>query len=238
MPFINENVAAGLPVDDKFQIGKSNFDNLGIIEKTTKIPWASDPAGSYVYYDCTIEVMLDSGIAIHNQLPQSDPSQPANLSANTIDQDNFDTINNIGVNLNCQDQYEDIKQRMGHARFWFRLWGEALRIGYQVPIPSIKKIGGVDAVPYDKNPQWAFNKIAPGANYGGVILWWARWSLWYTTLVPPTTNTIPIANMTAHISADVPPPKDMQVPYTQPDDEAQPNNPRRQRPPIGGFPTL
>ncbi len=29
------------------------------------------------------------------------------------------------VNLKCVDQYTDIIQRMGHARYWFRLWGNS-----------------------------------------------------------------------------------------------------------------
>lgn len=225
MSFINENTANGIPDTSSFRVGVSDTDNDNTIENSLSIPWASDPQASYVYYDCNIEVFLDSGIAVHNQLPQNNPTNPASLSANTIDAANFDQITNIGVNLISQDQFTDIVQRMGHARYWFRLTGEALRVGYKIPIPSLKSIGGVSAIPYDKNPQYAFNKIAPGGNYGGVILWHAAWSLWYTVSIPPINNTIPVADLAGHISADVAPPTNMQSPFTQPDDNAQSNKP-------------
>ena len=85
---------------------------------------------------------------------------------------------------------------------------------------GIQTIGGVPAIPYDKNPQWAFNRIAPGGNYGGVILWHAKWSLWYTTAVPPTSQTIPAADPSAHISSVVLPPSVIQAPFTAPDSNA------------------
>lgn len=96
-----------------------------------------------------------------------------------------------------------------------------MRVGYQIPIPGIKTIGGVQAIPYDRNPQWAFNSIVPGGNYGGLILWRAQWSLWYTTASQPVNNTIPVADPTAHIDATAAPPAGIQVPYSGPDDNAE-----------------
>lgn len=221
MPFIDANTAAGLPKSAPFQIGRSDVDpNTPIIEQDVSIPWNSDPAGSYVYYDCTVGMMLDSGMVIHNRLPQVN-NTPDTLSSIALDDPNLETITAQGVNLKCQDQYKDIIQRMGHSRYWFRLWGQALRVGYQVPIPSIKMIGGVPAVPYDQNPQWAFNRIAPGGNYSGIILWHAMWSLWYTTLVPPVNNTFPAADPSAHITGTTTIPDGIQSPYSAPDDNAQ-----------------
>ncbi len=229
MSFIDNNVASGLPATADFQVGRSDPDsNSLIIEQGVSIPWASDPAGSYVYYDCTVGVMLDSGIVVHNRLPQVNKNADTLASVN-LDDANMDIITNYGVNLKCNDQYQDIVQRMGHARYWFRIWGQALRIGYQVPIPGIKVIGGVPAIPYDKNPQWAFNRIAPGANYGGLILWHAAWSLWYTTAVPPTSNQIPAADPSAHISGLVAPPQGgIQAPFSQADDDAVTSEPPQQ----------
>lgn len=219
MPFLDNNVASGLPANSPFQVGRSDVDAGKVIEKGVLIPAPVDPAGSYVYYDCTVGVMLDSGIVVHNRLPQVNNGFDT-LAMGVLDDPNLDQLTGNGVNLRCQDQYQDIVQRMGHARYWFRLWGQALRVGYQVPIPGIKSIGGVPAIPYDKNPQWGYNSIAPGGNYGGVILWRAQWSLWYTTAVPPVNQTIPQADLSAHIAATTPPPAGIQAPYSQADDDA------------------
>lgn len=214
-----------------FQVVNRGFlddvDSIGAVEQGLTIPSASDAQGSYVYYDCTIGVMLDSGIVVHNRLPQVN-NLPDTLGSILYDDSNMDKEVVKGVNLRCQDQYQDIVQRMGHARYWFRLWGQAIRIGYKVPIPTIKTIGGVAAVPYDKNPQWAYNRIAPGGNFGGAIMWLAAWSLWYTTITPPISNNIPNANPTALVTANDFPngepaaPKGIQVPFSLPDDNSKP----------------
>lgn len=179
------------------------------------LPWADSPQGSYVYYECTVGVMLDSGIVVHNRLPQVN-NTPDTLASVGLDDANLDAIIDKGVNISSNDQYQDIVQRMGHSRYWFRLWGVALRIGFQVPIPSIKTIGGVPAIPYDKNPQWAQNGIMRTGNYGGVILWRAYWSLWYTTDRPPTSQQIPFGNPAAHITPDkaLKPGQNIQAPFS------------------------
>lgn len=197
-----------------------NVDDNTEIEKGVELPWTSGPIGSWIYFDCTVGVVLDSGIVVHNRLPQVDKTADS-LSSVFLDNTQFDKVTDLGVNLKCQDQYTDIVQRMGHSRYWFRIWGRALRVGYRVPIPGIKTIGGVAAIPYDKNPQWAYNRIAPGANYGGVILWMAEWSLWYTTAVPPGNNTIPEADPVAHITGAAKPPVGIQAPFSEADDNAQ-----------------
>ena len=181
MPFKTSNVSLGIPPNTRFQVGASNVDTEGVgkVEDRVLLPFPSEPAISWVYYDCTIGVMLDSGIVIHNRLPQID-NAPDTLASCLLDDSNLAKIGSFGangVNLKSKDQYTDIVQRMGHSRYWFRIWGQGLRIGFQVPIPGIKTIGGVPAIPYDRNPQWAFNRIAPGGNYGGIILWHAAWSL-------------------------------------------------------------
>ncbi len=215
-------------------VGPVTNEDRGVLGKGILLPWSDNPEGSYLYYDCTIGVALDSGIVVHNRLPQVNR---ASDTLGSIPYDDPDMNKEIvkGVNLKCQDQYADIMQRMGHSRYWFRLWGRAIRVGYKVPIPSIKTIGGVVAIPYDKNPQWAYNRVAPGGNFGGVMLWMAQWSLWYTTLTPPVNNVIPVADPSALVtSRDFPNgepklPDGIQIPLTQPDDNA------RSTPQTGSF---
>lgn len=221
MPFDNSNTVAGLPKNAAYQAGSSDVDvvQIGQSEKGILLPWPSDPVFSWIYYDCTVGVMMDSGIVVHNRLPQVD-NQADTLGTCLIDDPNLEKLGDLGVNLKCVDQYTDIVQRMGHTRYWFRLWGQALRVGKKVPIPSMKTVGGVPAIPYDRNPQWAFNRIAPGGNYGGIILWHAVWSLWYTTAEPPRGGNIPAVDAAAHVSDRTKQPDGIQSPLSQPDDNA------------------
>jgi hypothetical protein len=224
VPFQNTNRAVGLPPNSPFQQGVNNIDDGSLAERDVFLPSPTDPAGCYVYFECTVGVMLDSGIVVHNRLPQVNRA-PDTLSTADYADDKLDSIlarDGFGVNLRCQDQYADIVQRMGHARYWFRLWGWALRVGYQVPIPGIKTIGGAPAIPYDRNPQWAFNRIAPGGNYGGLTLWHAVWSLWYTTAVPPTSSALPANDCAAHVTSKAAiPTSGILPPLSGPDDSAQ-----------------
>src|SRR4051812_30210789 len=148
MAFKNNNLASGLAEKNPFQVGTSDVDPGQLVEQDVLLPWPSTPLASWVYYDCTVGVMLDSGIAVHTRLPQVN-NLPDSLSSCLLADPNMDTIAGPGVNLKCNDQYADIVQRMGHARYWFRLWGQSLRVGLQVPIPGLKYIGGVLAIPYD-----------------------------------------------------------------------------------------
>ena len=226
MPFKDTNIASRLRINDRFKIGKSDLDTQKFVEKDILLPWPSDPLTSWIYYDCAVGVMLDSGIVVHNHLPQYNGTFDSLASCN-LDDSNMDKIAGPGVNLQSADQYTDIVHRMGHSRYWFRIWGQALRVGLRVPIPGIKFIGGVPAIPYDMNPQWAFNRIAPNGNYSGVVLWHAAWSLWYTTAVPPRNNEIPAADAAGHIRGTTKGPdvRGIQSPYSQPD-----NNASRTRP--------
>lgn len=221
MPFQDNNTVFGIPAEDDFQVGISNVDPapIGAAENGFLLPFPADPEYSWIYYECTVSAVLDSGIVVHNRLPQVD-NAPDTLGACDYADPNFPKLTTGGVNLQSRDQYTDIVQRMGHARYWFRLWGKALRIGLQVPIPRLVTIGGVPAVPYDKNPQFAFNRIAPKGSYGsGLIMWHAEWSLWYTTAVPPQTNDIPAAEPSIQVNRDTPKPSGIQVPYSGPDDD-------------------
>lgn len=221
MPFLNENTAAGIAKNAVLQVGKSDSDSGKTVEKGLGVPFAASPLGSYVYFDCAVGVMLDSGIVVHNRLPQVNNTADT-LAALNLDSQALETLTpQFGVNLKSNDQYQDIVQRMGHSRYWFRIWGQALRLGFQVPIPGIKMIGSVPAIPYDRNPQWAFNRIFSGCNYGGVLLWHAEWSLWYTTAVPPTNNYVPAADPSAQVIGAPPNlPSNMQAMFSPKDDNA------------------
>lgn len=217
MPFKNENALKGLPVNGSYQVGRSNVDSGNSVERNILLPWPQDPAATWVYFDCVVEHRLDSGIVVHNRLPQVD-NDPDSLGAAYLDDAKLDTYQGTGINLKCQDQYQDIKQRMGHARYWFRLHGQALRVGYRIPIPKLRTVGGVAVIPHDRTPQYAFCRVR--GNFGGIILWHAAWSLWYTTLVPPNSNSTPEVDPALHITGNAKPPDGLQAPYTTSDGNA------------------
>ena len=106
-----------------------------------------------------------------------------------------------------------------------RSTGWARRAGYQIPIPKLVTVAGVQAVPHDEVPQEAFNRII--GNLSGIPLWFARWQLWYTTAVPPRAAQDPPTELASHIGARAPLPTGVQVPVSIPDQNSAPSAPRR-----------
>jgi hypothetical protein len=197
--FVNDNIAIDDPVGVPVETG-------------VELPTPNERA-NWVYYDCALGCVLDSGIVVHRRLPQHD-YEPDTLASCYADEAGIDTLTGLGVNLKSNDKFQDVVQRMAHSRYWFKLWGQAMRVGEQVPIPGLKEVGGVKAYPHDSNPQWAYNKVV--GNYSGQVLWYAQWSLWYTLAEPPKKNQNPPANLAQHIGVAKSAPVGMQAPWTQP----------------------
>lgn len=230
----DENRTQGLQPNSQFQAGVSNFDPPGIaVEQNAFLIGKQEASASWVYYDVALVCVLDSGIVVHRHLPQVDKSADT-LASCLIDDPSIDKLTGRGVNIISNDQFSDTIQRMAHSVYWFRLYGQAMRIGYEVPIPGLKTVGGVVAISHDANPQNAWNKIV--GNYSGLPLWHAYWSLWYTVAEPPTKQQVPPPNLGQHIAGDVQLPDGMQAPFSVPDSEAQSTNPlqRRLLNPLGG----
>lgn len=184
------------------------------VETGIKLP---TPAGraNWIYYDVALGCQLDSGIAVHRVLPQVDTDWDTLGSCNIFAKD-IDKLTGRGVNLISKDNYQDLVQRMAHSQYWFRLWGQAMRVGEQVPIPRLLEVAKVEAVPYDVNRQWAYNKIV--GNYSGQVLWYAQWSLWYTLASAPKAQQDPPQNLAQHINAESAGP--IQAPWSLPNLEA------------------
>lgn len=178
------------------------------VETGVKLSTPNERA-NWVYYDATLGCVLDSGIVVHRRLPSVD-NDPDTLASCVITDPDVDKLTGRGVNLKSHDSFEDVVQRMAHSQYWFRLWGQALRVGEQVPIPSLKSIGGVDAISHDAEPQFAYNKIV--GNYSGLVLWHGVWSLWYTLAKPPKTQQKPPPNFSQH--TDGASETEMQAPWT------------------------
>lgn len=224
--FENTNKTLNLPVRSRFKAGISNFDPPGrVAEQGALLLGSQEASASWLYYDIALACVLDSGIVVHRHLPQVDNVADTLASCNLSDP-TIDRITGRGVNTISNDTFSDTAQRMAHSVYWFRLYGQAMRIGYQVPIPGLKVVCGVPATPHDANPQNAWNKIV--GNYSGLPLWHAYWSLWYTVAEPPMAQQVPPPNLAQHIAGDVQLPEGMQAPYSVPDAMAQSTNPLQQ----------
>ncbi len=215
--FQDENLAQNLPKNGSFQAGVNDFDPGPAVEQGIQLPFVGDPQASWLYYDVNLEIHLDSGIVVHRILPQVD-NDADSLGSSDIYQDGAELLTGAGVNLKSEDSYLDVVQRMAHSQYFFRLFGKALRVGFQVPIPKIVALtGGQPVIPYDAKPQYAYNKIV--GNYAGQVLWQAEWSLWYTLAEPPTTPQEPPPAFADHIGADAVS-EPIQAAFSLPDDKA------------------
>lgn len=212
-PWYNENALAGLsPNPNSFiQAGISNTDSpTDHPEDVLTLPWLIDPVASWLAYTCTLETHLDAGIALHRPLPQrsGQTDRVDTLTSSYVDDYDADTTVDRGVNTISTGKFTDVVQRMAPSLYRFCLRGWGLRMGYQIPIPGLRSVAGVDATPAER--QMAFNEII--ANYSGIPLWYAQWELWYYVTVPPTVNVLPPPNVAEHIRADVELPMGLPVP--------------------------
>jgi hypothetical protein len=215
--FQNENKVHGLQPNAAYQVGISDLDTLGNApESGVNAGWLIDPDVSWLEYECWIECRLDSGVVTHRQLPQSVQSYDT-LGQITVD-DPLMAVNKNGINLKSKGKFTGLVQRMANSVYRFNLKGRALRMGYQIPIPSLKSVAGVPAIPDDEDPQKAFCML--WGNYSGVPVYLAQWSLWYTVSVPPTKPQDPPADLADHIAATDQLPQGIQVPVTVPDSQA------------------
>jgi hypothetical protein len=210
----DENAAAG--AKGNVLAGVSNIDNGSKNEIGYKLPWVKEPTQTWIDYDCSIEVFLDAGMALHKSLPQTatEADTLGSVVVSPLDI-NMDGSTN-GVNLSSNGNYTDTVQRMATSTYVFRLRGFGLRIGYQIPIPRLVKVAGINATPAER--QWAYNKAF--ANFGGIPVFVAEWDLWYYVSVPPKEAQLPPPNLAEHIRADAVLPDGVQVPVSQPDPNA------------------
>jgi hypothetical protein len=213
--FQDENKAQGI-TGSQVQAGISNADDGRIIEKGITLPWLFNPRYSWMAYQCWIECHLDSGMVLHKPLPQSNPEPDTLASGFVSPLDNDFESNVAGVNLKSTGNYTDVVQRMANSDYRFVLKGYGMRAGYQIPIPGLKSVGGVDAVPDER--QFGQNTIV--GNCSGIPIWYAEWDLWYFVNLPPTKAQVPPPNVALHIAGDQQLSPTIQAPYSQPDGNA------------------
>lgn len=196
----------------------TNFDDGTRIENNATLPWCIDPAVSYMYYDCSIVILLDPGSVLHKPLPQTNRDWD---SLGSIDIDSIDFFKDAnGVNLDSNSKAVDVIQRMASSTYRFALVGEGYRAGYQVSVPNLRSIGGSDAVPTDPH------RVAPrltGSLMGGIPLWYCQWELHYLVAVAPRMqrgSRVAVANPAAAIRPDAELPAGVFVPVGPADQRA------------------
>ena len=152
-------------------------------ERDLGLPWLLDPVRSWLAYDIWLEVELDPGTVLHKPLPQqADPVD--SLTAAYFDDKGYDAAKG-GTLIGSASSALDVIQRMATSTYRYTLVGHALRVGFQVPIPGLKTVGGQPAVP--TAPQRAYNRLV--ANWsGGVPVFYAAWSLPYLVARPARSS--------------------------------------------------
>lgn len=214
-PLVDENRANGLPVGTTTpqQAGSTDIDAGTTPEAGINLPWMKDPSISWLDYQCTLEVVLDAGQALHKCLPQE--SFPVDsLGDDDVGKPAAMLASKNGVNLVSRGKGKDVIQAMATSTYTFRLRGYGVRAGYPVPVPRLVTIGGVPAVPAQR--QWAsLPQIV--ANAMGVPIFLGQWDLWYYVAMPPGQNQIGPANLAEHSDGSGKLPDGMQVPVSQSD---------------------
>jgi hypothetical protein len=228
--FKDPNVEAGVTSSNYLE-GVNNVDSGNAIEKGFLLPYMMNPAATWLEYRCALSIELDPGIVLHKILPQSlqpidtlasgtfDPQGQVPIVNGGIEQVNFNRSQPFEKNVNQANtvgagKYTDGVQRMATSEYRFRLRGWAVRAGYKIPIPGLKLVCGVPAIP-DKQVVLSDSEVI--ANYSGVPIFFSQWDLWYFIAVPPKTAQLPPPNLAEHIRADAKLPPGMQVPISAPD---------------------
>jgi len=215
--FVNENVARGV-TGANVKAGISNVDNAAQQpEQQISLPWALNPAFSWLDYHNDLEVRLNPGTILSKPLPQhtTTPDTLASVSISPLD-DTVAEASKLGINLTSQNSYEDTVFQMATPTFYFILSGRAMRMGYKIPIPGLVTVAGVKAIP--TSPQVASQSTI--GNVGGVPIYAAQWELWYLIELPPKREQAPPPNFALHIAGDQVPPDSIQVPFSPTDTNA------------------
>ncbi len=195
----------------------TNADDGSHPEDKIVLPWFIEPTASYLYYDCSVDILLDPGTVLHKPLPQRlDPVDT--LASINVSDPEAQAISLEGINLKSNSSGVDLIQQMATSTYTFVLRGEAYRAGYKVPIPGLVKIGNLSFVP--TFPQMATNSLA-GSLLGGIPLWYATWELHYLITTPSRAQvTVAAANLLARVTPETQPPQTVAVPQLPVDQNA------------------
>jgi hypothetical protein len=195
-----------------------DFDQPGVFpEDQLNIPWGVQPTVSWLDYQCWVEIDLDAGMALHKPLPQASTTVDT-LASITIDDGRGDTVT-TGVNLKSSKTNADVIQRMATSTYRFLLRGYGARVGYQVPVPGLKSVGGSPAIPDAR--QWTSGQIIM-ANFMGIPTFFCAWDLHYIVTGPFQSNVqAPIPpNPAWHIRPDAQLPLSIPLPRALLDPDA------------------
>ncbi len=196
----------------------SDIDTLGVQpEAALSLPWVVTPANPWLDYRIWVECLLDAGMSLHKPLPQNNPSVDTLASVYTTDA--AMASSKAGTNLNSSSAAVDIIQRMASSTYRFVLRGYGLRVGYPVPVPGLKSVGGVPCVPAER--QWVKGNMIVSNLMGGIPVFFNAWELHYFVAVSPKNAKEPVlSNPALHIRSDAQLPTSILLPRAPLDQRA------------------
>lgn len=229
--FLDENRANGLPegTGGAVQAGVTDSDDGRFVEKDFTLPYATDPAVTYLLWECWPVTELDPGTALHKPLPQS--ARAADTLASGFVDDPAGLSNSTqGTNLDSQGNYTDVVQNMATSEYRFGIVGRAMRLGLPPTIPGVRFVRGKNQTRIPATPTWPQRVWGPRVvmNTGGVPVFYSTWELWYIVALPPAGQVTAPPDLAAHIRGDQQLPKDVLPPAGTPD-----QNSRKQK--LSGF---
>lgn len=222
--FLDENKANGLPEGTKgaVQAGVTDQDDGKVIEKGFTLPYAIDPAVTYLDYQCWPVTELDPGLALHRPLPQH--AAPADTLASAfVDDPAGLAASKDGTNIDCKDTFADVIQRVATSEYRFAIAGRAWRLGLPPTIPGVRFVRGKGGTRLAVTPDRPQRVLGPRlvGNYGGVPVFYSAWELWYTVSRPPAGQVVAPPNLLAGIRGDQVLPDAVQPPYGTTDQNAR-----------------
>jgi len=174
-----------------------------------------DPRASWLEYENTLIVDLDTGMVVHKSLPQEnyDVDDLGTVDAYATSMPAYKSPTG-GMNTISESGQSDFAQRAATSTFTIKLRGYAKRAGYQVPVPKLVSFGGV-------TPTLLRQRVTspePVANYSGIPIFARAWEMTYQLTAPPTSQQLAPQNPAQRIAANTKPTRVM-APVSVPETE-------------------
>lgn len=148
-------------------------------------PGVPDPGSSWLWWECDVIIGVDDGIIAHRPLPRVPQPNPNNGRPSLVD-----VFNNPNGHLPVQpgdftpDGNKSVKaQRRAKPIVYVWLVGYAIRIGYQIPAPSLLLYCGQPVYPANRAGREYY--VTGQIGNCGVGIFWAAWRIRFIVLDTP-----------------------------------------------------
>lgn len=136
------------------------------IKKTLGVPDQINPLSSWQNYECRLVVEPVDHIVVHKPLPTGPMPNPLQLSPAANFVQGFFSGNSNSFFAAPQVSPPTIIQSTGSTDLYIRLVGRAVRVGHEIPPPTMISVGGFPVV---------------SANHPSVGTYFSTWTASYTT---------------------------------------------------------